>query len=209
MSTAQTAANQANAQLSTGPRTPAGKAVAAMNNFRHGFTGLFRVLRWESQQEFETLLDGLRAEHLPSTPTETFLVDQMAQSLWLTKRAVRLQHETFNDEMPVCDDPKQLALYIRYQTTHERAFHKSLNTLLKLRAEKRKAEIGFESQQHRRADHTRREAAEIRKQELHKWSVLLAQAKVDNQELQNMRLETPEHRIQGRVERILAAEKAA
>ncbi len=46
-------------------------------------------------------------------------------------------------------------------------------------------------------------------QELHKWSVLLAQAKVDNQELQNMKLETPEHRISGRVERIIAAENAA
>ena len=55
----------------------------------------------------------------------------------------------------------------------------------------------------------RKEAAENRKQEVHKWNVLLAQAKVDNQELQNMRLETPEHRIHGRVERILAAENAA
>jgi hypothetical protein len=38
---------------------------------------------------------------------------------------------------------------------------------------------------------------------------LLAQAKVDNQELQNMRLETPGHRIEGRVERIIAAENVA
>jgi hypothetical protein len=33
------------------------------------------------------------------------------------------------------------------QSTHDRAFHKSLNTLLKLRAEKCKAEIGFVSQE--------------------------------------------------------------
>jgi len=45
--------------------------------------------------------------------------------------------------------------------------------------------------------------------ELHKWRVLLAQAQVDNQELQKMRLETPEHRIHGRIERIIAAENAA
>jgi hypothetical protein len=83
------------------------------------------------------------------------------------------------------------------------------NDLLKLRAEKRKQEIGFESQKRQEADHTRREAAEKRKQDLHRWNVLLAQAKVDSQELQNMRLETPEHQIHGRVERIIAAENAA
>jgi hypothetical protein len=141
----------------------------------------------------------------------------MAQAIWLSKRALMLQHVTFNHELPVCDDQKQLALYLRYQTTNERAFHKKcLSALLKLRAEKRKQEIGFESQERKRnedaqkqADHARREAAEKRKQDLHRWNVLLAQAKVDNQELQNMRLETPEHHIYGRIERIIAAENAA
>ncbi|MGI8959899.1 MAG: hypothetical protein ACR2IV_09095, partial [Bryobacteraceae bacterium] len=81
------------------------------------------------------------------------------------------------------------ALYLRYQTTNERAFHKCLNDLLKLRAETRKQEIGFESQTHKQADHTRREAAETRKQDLHRWAVLLAEAKVDHQLLQNSTLD--------------------
>jgi hypothetical protein len=70
----------------------------------------------------------------------------MAQSLWLSKRAVFLQDVSFNVAEPTCLDEKQLALYIRYQTTNDRAFHKCLDQLLKLRAEKRKQEIGFESQ---------------------------------------------------------------
>jgi hypothetical protein len=213
---AQLAANQANARRSTGPRTPEGKAICAQNNFRHGLSGAFTVLPWESQQEFDMLLGSLRDEHKPSGLTEMILVDKMAQAIWLSKRALMLQHVTFNHELPTCDDPKQLALYLRYQATNERAFHKCLDALLKLRAEKRKQEIGFESQQRKRnedaqkqADQTRREAAENRKQDLHGWAVLLAQGKVDNQELQNMRLETPEHRIPGRIERIIAAENAA
>jgi hypothetical protein len=209
ISSAQLAANQANAQRSTGPKTAQGKAISARNNFRHGFSGAFTVLPWESQDEFEMLLGGLRDEHRPSGLTEMILVDKMAQALWLSKRTLMLQHVTFNHELPVCDDPKQLALYLRYQTTNERAFHKCLNDLLKLRAAKRKQEIGFESQKQKQADQTRREAGENRKQDLHKWRVLLAQAKVDNQELQNMRLETPEHRIHGRIQRIIAAENAA
>src|SRR4051794_669070 len=146
---AQVAANQANTQHSTGPRTAAGKAISAMNNFRHGFTGAFSVLPWENHDEFDMLLGALRDEHKRSGLTETMLVDRMAQALWFSKRALMLQHVTFNQNMPTCDDPKQLALYIRYQTTNERAFHKCLNDLMKLRADKRKQEIGFESQQHR------------------------------------------------------------
>ncbi len=189
---AQIAANQVNAQRSTGPRTEAGKAIAARNNTRYGFTGAFSVLLWENQSEFDALLTGLRTEHQPATPTETALVEKMAQALWLGKRALLLQETTFNIEMPACLDEKQLALYIRYQTTHDRAFHKCLNQLLKLRAEKRKAEIGFESQERKRkeeaqkqADQMRREASENRKQELHRYNVLLAEAKFEHQDFQN------------------------
>jgi len=79
---AQIAANQANAQHSTGPRTEEGKAASSHNNFRYGFTGAFLILPWEKQEEFESLLAGLREEHQPSTTTEAALVDKMAQSLW-------------------------------------------------------------------------------------------------------------------------------
>ena len=185
---AQITANQSNAQHSTGPKTALGKAISARNNFRHGFTGEFTVLPWEDQAEYDQLMHALRDEHEPSGLTERILVDKMAQALWLTKRALMLQHVTFNHEVPTCDDEKQLALYIRYQTTHERNFHKCLNDLLKLRAEKRRQQIGFESQKHQEADQTRRAASENRKQELHRFAVLLAEAKFEHQDTQNFYL---------------------
>jgi len=220
---AQIAANQKNSQLSTGPKSEGGKSVSSRNNFRHGFTGEFRVLSWENQEEFSRLSQQLGEEHQPSTPTETLLVTQMAQAWWLRSRALVLQNSCFEDSV----DEKQLALYLRYQTTHERAFYKALNTFLKLRAEKRRSEIGFESHQEKQSrarqqaelrqnranqqaeEHARRQAVEKRRQELHRWTVLLAQARVDNQELQNMKLETPENYDTERVHRIIAAEKAA
>jgi hypothetical protein len=203
---AQIVANRSNAQRSTGPKTPQGKAISAMNNFRHGFNGAFTVLPWEKQDEFDMLLGALRDEHKPSGLTETVLVDRMAQALWLSKRALMLQHVTFNHNTPTCDDEKQLALYIRYQTTNERAFHKCLNDLLKLRAEKRKQEIGFESQQRLQAEHTRRESAENRKQELHRYAVLLAETKVDHRLFQNS---TAAHSEPGAQRRVIGAEAAA
>jgi hypothetical protein len=102
----------------------------------------------------------------------------MAQHYWLAQRALNLQQLCF-DESGV--DEKRLALYLRYQTTHERAFHKCLNDLLKLRAEKRKEQNGFVSQQHKEADQARRQARENRQQERHKWADLMDSAKVDHQ----------------------------
>ncbi|MGI9069968.1 MAG: hypothetical protein ACR2JB_01230 [Bryobacteraceae bacterium] len=57
---AQVAANQANAQHSTGPKTPEGKAISCRNSFQHGLTGAFTVLPWEKQDEFDMLLANLR-----------------------------------------------------------------------------------------------------------------------------------------------------
>ena len=142
----QISANQANAKHSTGPKTEEGKAIASLNNLRHGFNGSFSVMPWESQDEFHFLFIDLRVEYKPVTVTETVLVEKMAQAMWLSQRAVLLQQRCFNPNVPECDNEKQLALYLRYQTTHDRNFHKCLNALLKLRAEKRKEEIGFESQ---------------------------------------------------------------
>jgi len=158
----QVHANQLNAQHSTGPKTEEGKAASCMNNFRFGFTGSFTVLPSEDQDEFDHLLCGLRAEHQPSTMTERILVEKMAQHHWLSLRAQRLQDITMGSDLAMKDQERQFALFLRYQTTNDRAFHRCLADLLKLKAEKRRSEIGFESQQQKKAQESRREAAEKR-----------------------------------------------
>ena len=178
---AQGAANQANAQQSTGPKSPEGKSAISQNNFRHGLSGHFQVLAWEPQCEYDALFASLRLQHKPETCFEVSLVEKMAQHYWLSQRAIRCQNACLADGFPKGGDDKGLALYIRYQNTHDRAFYKALNNLLKLRAEKRKQEIGFESQKHKEAEETRRQTRETRKQDLHHWAVLLAGAKVDHQ----------------------------
>ncbi|MBV9500409.1 MAG: hypothetical protein JO138_13640 [Acidobacteriaceae bacterium] len=187
VSPAQLTANRANAQLSCGPRSAQGKETVSFNAFRHGLTGRFKIMPYESERDYEELLDGLNQEHRPSTPTENLLVDRMAQHYWLSQRALYLQGFCFN-EFGGCDNDAHLALYLRYQTTHERAFHKCLNDLLKLKAERRKEQIGFVSQQQKQADLACREAREKRQQERHKFAVLLDQAKLDHQNLLNSQL---------------------
>ena len=219
--------NRANAQQSTGPKTPEGKAASAQNNFRHGLAGTFRILPWESQEEFNELFNALREEHAPSTPTETLLVESLAQHFWFAQRAMRLQERALHTNFQDPAEEKRFSLYLRYQTTHERAFQQCLNQLLKLRAEKRKAEFGFESQKrketeqaqrkrlgearHQRAEaeHARREAAEKRKQELHNLNLLLAEAKVDHQHVLTLNVQHTMHAAAVEGNRPLAVEKAA
>ena len=146
ISQAKLGANRANAQSSTGPRTEEGKAISALNNLRHGFNGVFCVLPSESSKAFIRLVDDLHAEHQPATPTERLLVMDMARHYWLLQRAIRLQEEAFTRNLDDEALARQLALYMRYQTTNQRAFHRCLQDLLKLRKQKSADQVGFESQ---------------------------------------------------------------
>jgi hypothetical protein len=109
------------------------------------------------------------------------------------QRAIRLQNGCFSEIDPLADAPKQLALYLRYQTTHSRAFYKALAELQRLREQKRKQEIGFVSQERKEAEQKlaaerrenrekRHEAAENRAQEIHEARVWLIGAQARRHE---------------------------
>jgi len=189
---AQITANRINARFSTGPKTEEGKATSSLNNRKFGLTGRFFVAEWEDQQEFDQLLSDLEQEHQPSTATEKILVRSMAQHHWLAQRAILIQDMCFNSQTVDCYDHPQLALMIRYQTTHQRAFHKCLKELLTLTAQRVKQEIGFESQeQKQRAQDTadfRKAKAEARKDEVHQARMALLISKNTHQELKNQQL---------------------
>src|SRR5207248_2660906 len=125
--------NRANAHHSTGPRTSAGKLASSRNSLKHGLASSQLIMPSEDPAEFEGLLADLLAEHQAANPTEELLVHQIAQSWWLTQRALRLQNECFTAEGV---DQKRLSLFLRYQTTHERAFHRALSTLLRLKKDR-------------------------------------------------------------------------
>ena len=149
---AQIAANRANAEQSSGPKTEEGKAASSRNHTSHGLSyanRIFFLLACENVEVYSILLANLHCEHRPDTETERMLVDRMAQHHWLRNRAEACESGCFKEDGTL--DDKSLALFMRYRTSHERAFHKCLNELLKLRAEKRKIEIGFESQKQKKA----------------------------------------------------------
>jgi hypothetical protein len=144
----QIAANKANAQKSTGPKTPEGKAKSCTNRLSWGFASNTIVIPGEDPAELRALLEDFIGEHQPATVTEQVLVEKMAQNQWLTLRAFRLQGESFLTQKLRCEEsgiPKDLGLLIRYHTSAERAFHRAHNELVKAQKQRQNSEIGFES----------------------------------------------------------------
>ena len=154
MSTAsQIHANQLNAQKSTGATSEQGKINSSQNRRAHGLGGKFTVLRCENQAEFETLLQHLDDDYRPQIASETILVERMAESRWLSDRALRLQQTCFDVNTGEIADEKKFSLYQRYFTTHNNAFHKALNDLLKQRKQKHDMRIGFEREKRNQDKH--------------------------------------------------------
>jgi len=145
----QTAANKANSQKSTGPKTTEGKAKSCLNHFSHGFaSATARFIPGENPEEFKALLADLTQEFQPATPTEQILIEHMTQNQWLSLRAFRLQTNSFSMGKWGIDFTisKDLGLLIRYQTAADRAFHRAHTDLVKAQKERKKSEIGFEPQ---------------------------------------------------------------
>jgi len=91
----QIEANKKNALLSTGPRTPEGKAVVSQNAIRHGIFARDLIIDTgdgkEDEQEYRELLDGLIASLNPSGQLECLLVEKIAVDYWRLRRVLRYE----------------------------------------------------------------------------------------------------------------------
>ncbi len=91
ISEAQLAANQANAQLSTGPVTEAGKAISSKNALKHGLTGKTVLLPTDDPAEYQHLLDLYNKRLAPATDEEQALVQSLLDSTWRIARIKNLE----------------------------------------------------------------------------------------------------------------------
>jgi hypothetical protein len=190
----QIAANRRNAQKSTGPRTQAGLEKVSQNRLVHGLCAQFNILNGiESQNQFDTLVAKLIEDEKPVGQNETELVIQMAEHLWMAKRALRMESSCF---VPQPATPEQnasretsigiandLERFVRYHGAHDRAYHRAFASLLKSRKERRLAEIGFESQKRAQAEEIRKDAKESRQAEKHIVHMAIATVRKQREEM--------------------------
>jgi hypothetical protein len=91
-STKQLAANRANAQSSTGPRTPEGKSRSSQNARQHGFTAdEFSVITIEDRDAVERLRADLLTLYQPLNSQELFAVERIALAQHTLLRLARLE----------------------------------------------------------------------------------------------------------------------
>ena len=75
-------ANRANAQKSTGPKTPGGKRNASRNSLKHGILAKTILVDFESRERFFELLRSLVNEFEPATSGEYAEIEIMAVTKW-------------------------------------------------------------------------------------------------------------------------------
>jgi hypothetical protein len=88
----QIAANRANAQHSSGPRTAEGKARSAQNARKYGFYGnAYNVPMLEDLEDVANLREDFAAAYHPRNPAEMEAVEQIAIAHQARLRAIRLE----------------------------------------------------------------------------------------------------------------------
>jgi hypothetical protein len=83
----QYSANRANALMSTGPKTPEGKARSSKNALKHGLTADSVVLEGEDKEAFEQLHAMLKNYYEVQSIVAQELCKQAAQYMWRMRRA--------------------------------------------------------------------------------------------------------------------------
>ena len=130
--------------LSTGPRTEAGKAVSSMNSLKHGLTSRRVVLPGEDQGDFDRLHEQLRFEHSPEGALEIELVAEIAACFWRLQRARRYEStvlETNSFELFVSHThAKGFETLLRYMGAIERQLNRAIVRLRETQTQRRKGE---------------------------------------------------------------------
>jgi hypothetical protein len=144
----QIEANRRNARLSTGPRTPQGKAATRLNALKHGLTAQHITLFDECAEDFEAFHAELVAALRPKGAVEQALAERAVLCAWRLRRVYRFETglfrkargawsngtaETTNDVAVVflrlASHEDDLSKLTRYETTLERSLQRALRAL--------------------------------------------------------------------------------
>lgn len=148
----QADANRRNAAKSTGPRTGAGKSASRLNALKHGVYANSPVIIGEDLAHYEAVSRSHFERFQPATPEEHTLVAALVRSAWLLERLSRVETELWDRRLDhlaefESDEPHPLgrATEFLHSTLHnlqrrldaaDRAYHRNLELLLKLQAQR-------------------------------------------------------------------------
>jgi hypothetical protein len=141
------AANRANAQRSTGPKTPEGKDKAKFNALKHGLTARYfpAVIKpgTPESEEYEFVRADLSGHYQPQDPMEALLVAKISVEYMRYRRLVEREQGFY--DLYRGFHPDALNKVARYQTAINRQLFEAVKELERLQA-KRKVEEGEEAE---------------------------------------------------------------
>ena len=162
VSPAKLAANYANAQLSSGPKTDAGKLNSSRNAVTTALTGRTVLLPTDDIAAYQNLLNTWLRDYAPATAEERHLVQSVADTTWRLERIINLEFgifakgsiefaDQFHDLDPAARAQMiQVETYLKYEKslrnlhTQEARLHRRLSKdvteLRRLQAERRQCE---------------------------------------------------------------------
>jgi hypothetical protein len=101
---AQINANRLNAQKSTGPRSPEGKAISSLNALKSGIDAWSHIIPGEDPAELEALTAQFLLHFHPADPNQLALVDTLISAEWTQRRLRRIEAQLWNYRVERLDD---------------------------------------------------------------------------------------------------------
>jgi hypothetical protein len=100
---AQINANRLNAQKSTGPTSPEGKARSSLNALKSGIDAWSHIIPGEDPAELEALTAQFLLHFHPSDPNQLALVDTLISTEWIQRRLRRIEAQLWNYQIECLD----------------------------------------------------------------------------------------------------------
>jgi len=122
----QREANRKNAQHSSGPKTPEGKAAIRFNALTYGLRTRETLLERENGAEYSQLWDELEADWRPQTRIERCYLETMVTSQWLLKRVAESESLVYESIAFGEQQFKMLAYVTKQRAQLERSFRTAI-----------------------------------------------------------------------------------
>jgi hypothetical protein len=115
---AQINANRLNAQRSTGPKSPAGKAISSLNALKSGIDAWSHIIPGEVPAELEALTAAFHLHFHPADPIQLSLVDTLISAEWTQRRLRRIEAQLWNYQIECLDKNLSHADFIDASIQH-------------------------------------------------------------------------------------------
>src|SRR5437879_4929770 len=133
---AQLNANRLNAQKSTGPITPEGKAASSLNALKSGIDAWSHIIPGEDPAELEALTAAFVVHFHPADPIQLSLVDTLISAEWTQRRLRRIEAQLWNYQVECLDKNLSHADFIDASIQHNsplgHAFHAALDPFTRI-----------------------------------------------------------------------------